>query len=273
MGSAALLGSAGIATGGVGLANARSFVVSRHVLPLPGLRAPLRLAQLTDLHYGPLYGIEEVRRWVSAAMNACPDLIVVTGDFVDRWVSPQHLNALLTELAVLRAPLGVYGVPGNHDYALPVYEGLSREAWLRSFRAALGTAGITLLVNEGRQVRSDLWLCGVDDLWKGAPDIGASLGGANPNEAVILLSHNPDLLPKVPRRVGLTLCGHTHGGQVRLPLIGALHVPSKYGNRFSQGFSHLATTGFVSRGLGTTGPPARLNCPAEVVLLNVLPSA
>lgn len=253
------------------MANVRSFIVSRHQLSLPGLRAPLRLAQLTDLHYGPLYGVEEVRRWVQAAMSGRPDLIVVTGDFVDRWVSPQDLDALLVELAVLRAPLGMYGVPGNHDYALQVHEGLSREAWLTEFCAALDEAGVTLLVNEGRRVRSDLWLCGVDDLWKGAPDIGASLAGAQNGDAVVLLSHNPDLLPEVPEAVGLTLCGHTHGGQVRLPLIGALHVPSQYGNRFSQGFSHLATTGFVSRGLGTTGPPARLNCPAEVVVLDLLP--
>lgn len=88
----------------------------------------------------------------------------------------------------------------------------------------------------------------------------------------MLLTHNPDLLPRVPASVGLTLCGHTHGGQVRLPLLGAVTVPSRYGTRFLEGWVWGGgARGFVSRGLGVTGLPVRNLCPAQLHVFTLLP--
>ncbi|MDL2344246.1 metallophosphoesterase, partial [Deinococcus sp. MIMF12] len=101
----------------------------------------------------------------------------------------------------------------------------------------------------------------------------AALAGAGEGQASVLLSHNPDLLPDLPRRVGLVLSGHTHGGQIRLPVVGAPVVPSRYGQRYAMGWVQGAhgTPGYVSRGLGVSGVPLRNLCPPEVTLLSLRP--
>ncbi|MFD1731471.1 metallophosphoesterase [Deinococcus malanensis] len=134
-------------------------------------------------------------------------------------------------------------------------------------------AGITMLRNEGRVVRDDLYLGGVDDLTTGDPDLLASLRGAD-GRATLLLSHNPDLLPDLPGPVGLVLSGHTHGGQIRLPWLGALVVPSSYGQRYAMGWVQGAfeTPAYVSRGLGVTGVPLRMLCEPELTLLTLTPA-
>lgn len=266
------------AVGTAGVWGADRAQLNFHAAALPGLRRPLRVALLTDLHYGLYIGADSVRAWVDLTRQARPDLIVVTGDLLDADVA-QGAGPLLAELSRLRAPLGVWGVWGNHDYgSFGKYARLGhspqRQNWRErraEFAGALAAAGLRVLNNGGVQVRDDLYLAGVDDFMQGEPDLERALAGAGTG-ATLLMSHNPDLLPEVPRSVGLTLCGHTHGGQVRLPLIGAVTTASRYGERFAQGWVQGPARGFVSRGLGMTAVPMRLNCPAEVVVFDLRPA-
>ncbi|WP_245872862.1 metallophosphoesterase [Deinococcus planocerae] len=274
--AAAWLGALGLsAFAGVALAQAYTFEVNRHERGLPGLRAPLRVVLLSDLHYGAYIGRGSVRVWVDAALALRPDVVLVTGDFVDAEsvVSPAPL---FPELARLRAPLGVWGVWGNHDHEYVGKVARRSRQTVQGVREAfeldLRRAGVRLLRNGGVRLREDLFLAGVDDLRRGRVDLGAALAHAPAHGAVLLLSHTPDLLPEVPGRVGLTLCGHTHGGQVCLPGPWPVVTSSRYGRRFASGLVRGPAPGFVSRGLGVTTIPFRLNCLPEVVVFDFVPA-
>lgn len=273
-------GVAVTAAGGAGAIQAQGLEVTRHTRSLPGLRSPLRVAFLTDLHYGLYVGGGQVRRWVDATLDARPDVILLGGDLLDLRVhaTPQPL---LRELARLSAPLGVYSVWGNHDYGsfgqyASRYYGPVRPDWpgrQAQVQRDLAAAGVTTLRNQGVPLRDDVHLGGVDDLWNGTPDVQAALAGAG-QRATILLSHNPDVLAGLPVPAGLVLSGHTHGGQVRLPVVGALMVPSAFGQRYAMGWVQgaYATPAYVSRGLGTSGLPLRNLCPPEVAVLTLNPA-
>ena len=273
-------GAAVALLGGAGAAQAYRFGVTRHTRALSGLRAPLTVAFLTDLHSGPYIGLGSVRAWVGATLALRPDLILLGGDQFDRR-SEAASGDLLAELARLRAPLGTYAVWGNHDYGHFGHEERRprdprRPDWTarrEQLEAAFAAAGVPVLRNAGRAVRGDLWVSGVDDYWNGRPDAAAALAGAG-TRATLLVSHNPDLLPELPPGVGLALSGHTHGGQVRLPLVGAPLVPSRYGQRYAMGWVTGAhgTPGYVSRGLGLSGLPLRNLCEPEIALLRLVPA-
>ncbi len=236
---------------------------------LRGLKKPLRLVQLTDLHFGFWHGAEHVRRWVDATLKLEPDLIVLTGDLVDRLPNLEDLERLASELKRLHAPLGVFAVLGNHDY----WRG-SGEVTTDDLVLKLEQVGLKFLNNVGVELRSDFFLAGIDDLLLGSPQLELALTHLPIQGANVLLSHNPDVLPEVPAQVGLTLSGHTHGGQIRAPFSMGLYSISRYGERFQQGFvqGDLGARGFVSRGLGTGGLPLRTFCPAELVLLELNPA-
>jgi uncharacterized protein len=258
------LGTIGLA-GGVptyAWSEAHRFGISRHSFKLPRLERDLRVAHLSDLHFGRWHREPAIRRWVDATLAQNPDLIVLTGDLLDGRTSIEQLEAFTTELARLRAPLGVFATWGNHDYGL-------HRSGLEVFGAMLEKVGIRVLTNEGAQVRPDLYLAGVDDYWNGDVDVARAIRDAKPTGATLLLSHNPDILPDVPGNVGLMLSGHTHGGQVRAPFGVGLHSISKFGERYQMGFIKEQTTAFVSRGLGTSTVPVRSFCPAELVMLEL----
>jgi hypothetical protein len=257
---AAVVGAVGLT--GASVADAYRFGVVVQRVPLRGLRRPLRLALMADLHFGPYIGPRSVARWVTAVQQHAPDLIVLDGDIVD-----QHqrgdLEALLHELSSLEAPLGVYAVWGNHDHR--------RFADLTPFENDLRASGVELLVNRSVLVRDDLFLAGIDDFRLGSPDLPAALEARPEATPCVLLSHNPDVLPQVPVAVDLTLSGHTHGGQVRIPGIGALVTSSAYGQRFAQGWVKGPARGYVTRGLGVSLLPVRFDCPAELAILDLMP--
>jgi len=230
---------------------------------------PVRIAILTDLHVGsPFNGIAKLREIVDRTNEARPDMICILGDLViqgvlgGRFVAPEEIA---TELKRLRAPAGIAAVLGNHD------------AWLDHDRVrdALERNGIRVL--EEKAARYDtasgpLWVAGVSDLWTGRHDIAAALSAVKDDGApVILLTHNPDIFPLVPDRVALTLAGHTHGGQVRLPFVGRPVVPSRFGQRFAAG--HVVEDGrhlFVATGLGTSILPVRFRVPPAVTVLTLV---
>lgn len=273
--------SAGAVLGSSSVAQAYGLSTARVSRPLAGLREPLRIAFLTDLHYGLYMKEGSVQRWVNVTQAERPDLILLGGDFIDlkAGVTPEPL---LEQLSQLSAPLGVYGVWGNHDYGSfgsyhSRWRGEKSSNWQANREAMtrhMQSAGVTILRNEAAQPRPDLHLMGTDDLWWGdKPDIQALMAGAE-GKASLLLTHNPDILPSLPLHVGLTLAGHTHGGQIRLPIVGALTLPSIYGSRFDMGWKSGAfdSPAYISRGLGCSALPLRMLCPPEITMLTLTPA-
>ena len=200
--------------------------------------------------------------WVDASLQASPDIIVITGDFLD-YSSRGLEDESLAELARLDAPLGMWATWGNQDY-------LRSENERAELKKRLESYGIRVLVNESVQPREDLTLSGLDDLLEGNPELDF-LETAPQDKAHILLGHSPDVLPLLPDAIDLALFGHTHGGQIRLPLVGALETSSKYAQAFLEGWVGTSPKAYVSRGLGTTGLPLRIGVKAELTMLILEP--
>jgi predicted MPP superfamily phosphohydrolase len=247
-----------------------SLRVREHRLAIPGWPAGqsgMRIALLSDLHVGsPYNGPGKLKEVVRRTNEARPDLILILGDLViqdvlgGRFVPPERIAP---ELGGLRAPLGVYAVLGNHD------------RWLdgRRVLAALTKAGIPVLEDRAVEITRGgppFWLVGVSDYWTAPHDIRGALGQVTNGDPVLLFSHNPDIFPRIPARVSLTLAGHTHGGQVYIPLIGRLVVPSVFGQRYAIG--HVVEGGrnlFVSPGVGTSIFPVRFLVPPEISIVRL----
>jgi predicted MPP superfamily phosphohydrolase len=250
-----------------GRAEASWVGVTRHTVPVPRLPAPfagLKVALLTDPHHGPFNSLALIREAVAQVNALSPDLIALSGDFI-QGPRRSYIRPCFRALAELRAPLGVFAVPGNHDHNYGNY---------REVRRAMRDHGLLDVTNAGRWVEaagSRLRVCGVDDLWHGRQDLKAALGDLGPDDAVLLLSHNPDYAERLTdRRVGLVLSGHMHGGQIVIPGVGYHRIPSRYGLKYLEGLVQAPCTQvFVSRGVGTVGLPFRFGCPPEVNLLTL----
>ena len=240
----------------------------------PADAPPLRIAVLADLHIQyPWMSAARVRRVVAETNRLGADLIVILGDLaaaVTRLAAaPVPVGAWSAALAGLGAPLGVHGVLGNHDWS----NGASP-----MFRDGLNAAGVAVHENTAVPVAANghrLWVAGVGSQRAfgrrhGIDDLPAALAQVTDDDPIVLLAHEPDIFVDVPPRVAVTLAGHTHGGQVRLPLIGAPWVPSRFGQRFVYG--HIVEDGrhlVVSGGLGMSGLPIRLGVPPEIVLVTI----
>jgi uncharacterized protein len=227
----------------------------------------LRVALISDLHAGaPHVGEERIERVVAAVNARRPDLVLLLGDYIDpevRFGSAVAPGAVAERLAALRAPLGVVAVLGNHDWH---NDG-------PGVRAALREVGICVLENDAIRA-GDLWLAGVEDTRYRAPDVEQTLRAVPDGEPVVLLSHDPDLFPRVPERVALTVSGHLHGGQIGVPLVRRPFIPSRFGERYARG--HVIEDGrhlYVTSGFGTTGWPVRFLAPPEVVVLRLTAGA
>ncbi len=235
-------------------------------IPISGL-APafdgLRVALLSDFHHGPLVSAEFIRAAVQLANKLKPDVIALTGDFIHR--GAEWAEGCFRELSGLKAPMGVFGVLGNHDHYVHASSAV---------RLAMGKAGIRDLTNRGVNLTRDaqtLRICGVGDLWRENQDLREALGATRKPDSAILLSHNPDYAESVTDdRVGLILSGHTHGGQCVLPWIGAPVLPSRFGQKYASGLCRAPVAKvFVTTGVGHSFPPVRYNCPAEIALLTL----
>ncbi len=245
-------------------------VVHRETLELPRWPAELRglkVALLSDLHVGsPHWGLDHLRELVVRTNAEEPDLVLLAGDYVvgglpgGRHVRPEAIGA---ELGELRAPLGVVAALGNHDWA---FDG-------PRVTRAFTQAGIVVLDDalwsttfHGRK----LFVAGLADLEQRPQHVRQVIDRAPAGEALLALVHEPDVFDEIDSRVALTLAGHTHGGQVKLPLIGRPIVPSEYGERYAAG--HVVEHGrhlFVTTGVGTSILPVRFGVPPELVILTL----
>jgi predicted MPP superfamily phosphohydrolase len=235
------------------------------VLALPRLPEAFdgtTIAFLTDIHHGPFTSIDYVASVVRTTISLCPDLIVLGGDYSLK--DGKYIRPCFEVLSALTAPLGVFGVLGNHDYV----------HGLEETRAGFKSAKVEELTNRGiwlTRGSSRFLLAGVDDLWMGKVKMGEALSPAKHEDACLVISHNPDVAEKLrDDRVGLMLSGHTHGGQVVFPTGGAPFVPSNYGQKYLHGVCQApATTVYVSRGLGCQSVPVRFCSRPELTLLTL----
>ena len=257
MGAGALAG-----TGAYGFLYGRhELMVTRENVPvngLPSALAGLRIGLMTDLHRSQLVSHEDVARSVRVLMGELPDLIVLGGDYVT-WGDRRYVAPSAEALASLSAPHGVHAILGNHDddHDMPL---------------ALARNGVHVLKDARTRLtirHETIDLVGIRFWTKRQADIAALMRGAAP--MTVLLAHDPRRLTEAAALdVPLVLSGHTHGGQVVLPVVGAIAA---------QKFPVVAglarrdkTTMFVSRGVGTIYLPVRINCPPEVAVLTLQPA-
>jgi uncharacterized protein len=232
--------------------------VSRVDVPVAGLPPPLgglRVGFLTDIHCSRWVSPDDVRRAALRLMDERPDLIVLGGDYVT-WGDRRYVQPSAEALAPLSAPCGVFGILGNHDDD-------------RYMPAALTAAGVLVLKDARTRLSikgETVSLVGIRFWTKRQADIASLLRGAD--GTVILLAHDPRRLTEAAAlNVPLALSGHTHGGQVVLPIAGAIAA-----RKFPvvAGIGHRGrTTIFVSRGIGTVYVPVRINCPPEIAVLTL----
>jgi uncharacterized protein len=224
---------------------------------------PLRVVQLTDIHAGIFMNRRQMRYYVDKVISLQPDLFVLTGDYVSNSLS--FLPGCLAEMARIRTRYGTFATLGNHEH------------WYGSqieLQAIFRRYGVPLLNNEHRIIRTDTGgfsVIGIDDLRTGNADLEAALHGLDPAIPRLLLSHRPEIFPRAAALdIPLTLSGHYHGGQIKLGLPGGgislAHLRTPYvEGLFRIGAARL----YVSRGIGTTFTPIRLNAPPEVTLLHL----
>lgn len=255
------LAAAGAGLGGAafGLPSSSNRIEVTHpriVIPgLPSAFDGLRICQLTDVHHGPFLALEHVHAAVSLALEQSPDLFVLTGDLSHKeaWSVPPVWDAM----APLEAPLGTWGVMGNHDW----WHGISAS------REGARHAKIGMLDNRAVPLERGgerLWLAGVGDLWEDTQDLRGALRDVPADEPVVLLTHNPDYADEMEDpRVKLMLAGHSHGGQVCPPLLGPLGFVNK--RKYTEGLVPTEVSQiYISRGIGMAAVPFRLNCPPEL---------
>jgi predicted MPP superfamily phosphohydrolase len=263
-GAAAFVGAAGAAGYG-GVFEAWDYELTETVVrvrDLPERFEGFRIVQVSDVHHGQLVPIDEVRRVVELANSARADMVALTGDYTTSL--RRYIGPCAEALAGLRAPEGVWAVLGNHDH--------NTDGPLT--RQALARRGIEVLTNENTTLRRGadvLQLAGTDDWGWGKADFARAVRGLDVSRPTVMLSHEPMALD-VPetRGVSLILSGHTHGGQVSLPVVGA---PAAYvwkHLKYLRGmYEDEGTQLYVSRGTGMIGVPVRIGARPEVAVLRL----
>ena len=233
--------------------------VTRHevfVDDLPQSFDGYRIAFITDTHVASFMRRGLYREVVAQTMRFDPDLILLGGDFVtwERHI-PLMAEVLLTDLA---ARDGIYAVLGNHDY------------WANAdgVVAAMTVRGVRFIINRSIALRRGddmISLVGIDEVYRGNPDVDNAFARVDPRRPCIGVSHHPDIVDLLDgRRLDLLVCGHTHGGQIRFPFFGSVVVPSKHEGRYAAGFHRAhGVLLYVSRGIGAI-PPLRILCKPEV---------
>jgi predicted MPP superfamily phosphohydrolase len=219
--------------------------------------AGLKVVFAGDFHVKK-YQEKRLQKVIKTINAQNPDIVLLIGDYINEhdFNATLPLPKITNYLSQIKSKYGVYSVLGNHD-------------WLANgekVTEALTESNIKVLANSNIKVNvgdKNIYIAGVEDLQTRMPNVFKALIGSS--KPVILLTHTPDIFSMVPESVDLTLAGHVHGGQVRLPFVGALIVPSQYGNKYSQGLIEEDNKKMiVTRGIGTSILPVRFNCPPEI---------
>jgi len=235
-------------------------------LELPLARLPKRLdglsiAHMSDLHAGYTAGPAQIRSYVDTVNALRPDIVAITGDMFHSGAVSAWMCA--AELSELQAPLGVYAVMGNHERHVPA------EVGEMPFRRV----GLTVLVNAAHRIEVDgdaLWIVGVDDALMRRSDLRQAMRGVPEEACKVLLVHEPDLADRASQfPIDLQLSGHTHGGQIRVPGLGALLLPVM-GRKYPMGLYRVnGMWVYTNRGLGVNRPAVRFNCRPEITLFTL----
>jgi predicted MPP superfamily phosphohydrolase len=271
IGAAAAAGAAALWSTAIEPRRLRVRQVKVDVPGWPAALAELRIALVSDLHAGaPQVDEKRVSRVVDAVNSARPDLVALLGDYVDpkgAFADPVEPEAVAQRLGELEAPLGTFAVLGNHDWT---NDG-------ERIRRALREQLIDVLENDAASVDfagQVIWIVGLADASTREPDLSTPFSMVAASAPLIVLSHDPDVFPRLPDRPLLTLAGHTHGAQVNIPVVRDRVTPSRYGDRFAGGLDRDgARVMYVSRGIGTSRFPVRFRAAPEVVLLVLAGSA
>jgi predicted MPP superfamily phosphohydrolase len=227
---------------------------------------PVRLGLISDTHAGsPHDSTARIGRIVQRMNGEHPDLVILLGDYAGDYDRNKDVLPGIAAFRRLAAPLGVAGVIGNHDVAYG----------RAPIEAAMRAAGVTVLGNSAVQIlrpEGSFWLAGLNSMadFKEAPSVTKALKGVPEGAPVILAMHEPDLFARTPVRVGLTLAGHTHCGQISLPLIGPPWLPSRGSRRWP---CHQYKVGsrdlYVTGGTGVSTVPVRFGAPPEIVIVTL----
>jgi predicted MPP superfamily phosphohydrolase len=282
-----LVGAAiGVGTGGAAAGFGRATLltpwdmrIAKYEIPIRGLHAGLdgfRIVQISDTHLGPRVPRDHVERACQMAMDLKPDLIALTGDYIHMgtWYTKPAVEIFARMLASGASRCGVVATLGNHEFygdaALMVR--LLKEAGIRVLEnhRCFIRPGSNQLHDASLRDEEELCICGVSDLLEGTIDAGAALAGVGALTPRIMLAHNPDTSEAIakdwvtPPRVDLMLSGHTHGGQIVLPVIGPPIVPSDYGYAYGLLKTSLCPL-ILTSGVGMSIMPLRVNAPPEIV--------
>jgi predicted MPP superfamily phosphohydrolase len=245
-------------------------LVNRYRIPVPHLPeafAGFIIVHLTDLHYGALVPLSLIRSVVQRANRLSGDTIVCTGDYIHERNSTVQIDQVWPVLYDLRAKQGVYSSLGNHDH----WGNTDRSVhWLE--RSGQSVRHRARSIERGGE---QIWIAGGGDLWEDHRSFDVILRDVPEGDCRIVLAHNPDSADTdFSARIDLMLSGHTHGGQVRLPCVGAPVLPVK-NKRYSSGLmrSDRGMRLFISRGIGWAVYPVRFNCYPEIAVLELVPDA
>jgi uncharacterized protein len=272
--AAGIVSASALAFGEEGLVREPSHVVLVRV-EMPLARLPkafdgFTIAQLSDFHYNEAFSVTPIQKAIRIVNGLNPDVVVLTGDFVTTSVFSTHQEPEAAKAAEpcarllrdLRSRLGSFAVMGNHDVA----------ADPRFITEALETQGISVLRNRPQVIEREktrLWLCGLDSVDR-QPSPDQALRGVPSNECVVLCIHEPDFADKASRYpVDLQLSGHSHGGQIWIPGIGAPWLPA-HARKYPRGRYRVGRLSlYTNIGLGTIRIPMRVNCVPEVTLITL----
>lgn len=229
-------------------------------------RESIRVVQFSDTHLGPDYSLQQLEKLVDRINELEPDIIAFTGDLIDITSQFEERSEISGILGKLRSTYGNYAVWGNHDYG---------GGGVRFYEDIMVKSGFKLLKNQHSTIELDsgklLTVIGLDDAMLGHPDIEQSFAGVNSQGAKLLLLHEPDLVDGIEAgRFDLALAGHSHGGQVVVPLFGPLVTPP-FAQIYTKGMYQLAadTHLYVNSGIGTTKIPVRLWNPPELSVFDL----
>ncbi|HVO67303.1 MAG TPA: metallophosphoesterase [Syntrophales bacterium] len=231
-------------------------------LTLPFGRS-LRAVQLTDIHAGIYMNRKEIQYYTERVIALQPDLLLLTGDYISNSLS--FLPDCLEEMARVQTRYGTFATLGNHEHWYGA---------LTDIEAIFSRYDITLLHNTNRVIHTGhgpFAIAGIDDLRAGCPDLGAALHGLDQTIPKILLSHRPEIFPDAALMgIHLTLAGHYHGGQIKLHLPGGDFSLAHLRTLYPEGLFRINDSRlYVSRGIGTTFTPVRLNAPPEITMLHL----